>query len=137
MPAVAAAFFWLKCAVLVLGADALRRVARRALLTWAAYAVAGVAFLALVAFGAFFPAVVLAAGLLGWAAPGAFAGSGHGAAKDGPMAALDAVLATDPGRPARMAAGAGPAAWPCGTWTRTTMWSCARMRGRTALACTG
>ena len=106
VPAVAAAFFGLKCAVLVLVADALRRVARRALLTWAAYVVAGFAFLALFAFGAPFPAVVLAAGLLGWAAPNAFAGAGHGAAKEGPMAALDAVLATDPGRPARMAAGA-------------------------------
>ena len=106
VPAVAAAFFGLKCAVLVLVADALRRVARRALLTRAAWGVAGAAFVALFAFGAPFPAVVLAAGLLGWAAPGAFAGAGHGAAKDGPTAALDAVLAADPGRPARMAAGA-------------------------------
>lgn len=104
--AVAAAFFGLKCAVLVLVADALRRVARRALLTRSAYALAGIAFLALFAFGAPFPAVVLVAGLLGWAVPGAFAGAGPGAVNEGPMAALDAVLATDPGRPARMAAGA-------------------------------
>ena len=106
VPAVAAAFFGLKCAVLVLVADALRRVARRALLTPAAYALAAAAFLALFAFGAPFPAVVLAAGLLGWAAPAAFAAAGHGTAKDGPVAALDAVLAADPTRPARMAAGA-------------------------------
>ena len=106
VPAVAAAFFGLKCVVLVLVADALRRVARRALRTRAAYVVAGVAFLALFAFGAPFPAVVLAAGLLGWAVPGAFAGAGHDAVQDGPIAALDAVLAADPGRPARMAAGA-------------------------------
>ena len=106
VPVVAAAFFGLKCAVLVLVADALRRVARRALLTRAAYAVACLAFLALFAFGAPFPAVVLVAGLLGWAVPGAFAGAGHGAVKDGPLAALDAALAADPGRPARMASGA-------------------------------
>ncbi len=106
IPAVAAAFFGLKCAVLVLVADALRRVARRALLTQAAWAVAVAAFVALFAFGAPFPAVVLAAGLLGWAAPGAFRGAGHGKAGDGPLAALDAVLAADPARPARMAPGA-------------------------------
>ena len=106
IPAVAAAFFGLKCAVLVLVADALRRVARRALLTRAAWAVAAAAFVALFAFGAPFPAVVLAAGLLGWAAPGAFRGVGHEKAGDGPLAALDAVLAADPARPARMAVGA-------------------------------
>jgi len=111
VPAVAAAFFGLKCAVLVLVADALRRVARRALLTRAAYAVAGLAFLALFAFGAPFPAVVLVAGLLGGAAPGVFAGAGHGTPEDGPLAALDAALAADPGRPARMAAGAWRAGW--------------------------
>lgn len=106
VPAVAAAFFGLKCAVLVLVADALRRVARRALLTRAAWAAAAAAFVALFAFDAPFPVVVLAAGLLGWAAPGAFRGAGHGAAGDGPLAALDAVLVADPGRPARMAVGA-------------------------------
>jgi len=106
IPAVAAAFFGLKCAVLVLVADALRRVAGRALLTRAAWAVAVAAFVALFAFGAPFPAVVLAAGLLGWVAPAAFRGAGHGKAGDGPLAALDAVLAADPGRPARMAPGA-------------------------------
>ncbi len=106
VPGVAAAFFGLKCAVLVLVADALRRVARRALLTRAAWGVAAAAFAALWAFGVPFPAVVLAAGLLGWAAPGAFRGAVGGAAGDGPVAALDAVLAADPGRPARMAVGA-------------------------------
>lgn len=104
LPGVAAAFFGLKCAVLVLVADALRRVARRALRTRAAWAVAAAAFVALFAFGAPFPGVVLAAALLGWAAPGAFAGAAHGMASDGPAAALDAMLAADPGRPARMAA---------------------------------
>lgn len=103
IPAVAAAFFGLKCAVLVLVADALRRVARRALLTRTAWAAATAAFVALFAFGAPFPAVLLAAVLLGWAAPSAFRGAGHGKAGDGPLAALDAVLEADPARPARMA----------------------------------
>lgn len=108
--AVAAGFFGLKCAVLVLVADALRRVARRALLTAPAIGVAAAAFVALFAFGAPFPAVVLVAGLVGWAAPGAFAGGRHGQAQEGPLAALDAALASDPGRPGRMAA----AAWRAG-----------------------
>ncbi len=67
VPAVAALFFGLKCAVLVLVADALRRVAKRALTTRAAYAIAALSFIALFAFGVPFPAVVLAAGLLGFA----------------------------------------------------------------------
>ena len=107
LPAVAAMFFGLKCAVLVLVADALRRVAGRALTTRAAYAVAALSFVALFAFAVPFPAVVLAAGVLGFAAPGAFAAKPHGAAKgDAAPAALDLALAADPGRPARMANGA-------------------------------
>ena len=65
VPAVAALFFGLKCAVLVLVADALRRVAKRALTTRAAYAIAASSFVALFAFGVPFPVVVFAAGLLG------------------------------------------------------------------------
>ena len=44
-------------------------------------------------------------------APGAFRGGGHGGAQEGPPALLDAVLAADPGRPARMAAHAWQAGW--------------------------
>jgi len=39
----------------------------------------------------------------GYLAPDAFAVGGHGAAKDGPPALLDAAIAADPGRIARMA----------------------------------
>ena len=67
-------------------------MARRALKTNAAWALAAVAFLALYAFGVPFPLVVLAAALVGYFAPGAFRGGGHGEAKDGPPAVLDAVL---------------------------------------------
>jgi chromate transporter len=111
VPVVAALFFGLKCAVLVLVVEALLRVARRALKTNAAWALAAAAFLALYVFGVPFPAVVLAAALIGYFAPGAFKGGGHGTAKDGPPALLDAVLAADPGRPARLATKAWRAGW--------------------------
>ena len=106
MPSVAAAFFGLKCAVLVLVIDAMRRVARRALLSAAAYAVAGFAFVALFVFATPFPAVVLAAGLLGWLAPAAFSTPRFVSGAAAPVAALDAALAADPARPRRMAASA-------------------------------
>ena len=114
---MAALFFGLKCAVLVLVVEALLRVARRALKTNAAWALAGAAFLALYAFVVPFPLVVLAAALIGYLAPGAFRAGGHGEAKDGPPALLDAVLAADPGRPARLAA----SAWRAG-WAAVALW---------------
>jgi chromate transporter len=49
---------------------------------------------------------VLAALAIGFAAPGAFAAGAHGKAKDGPPAVLNAALAADPDRIARMAAAA-------------------------------
>jgi chromate transporter len=73
-----------------------------------------------------FPLVVLAAALIGYFAPGSFRGGGHGEAKDGPPAVLDAVLAADPGRPARLARARGARAgspwrfgccrWRCWRW---------------------
>ena len=106
VPGVAAGFFGLKCAVLVLVIDAMRRVARRALRSTAACAVAGAAFIALFVFATPFPAVVLAAGLLGWLAPAAFSSPGLVNGTVAPVAVLDAALAADPGRPQRMAASA-------------------------------
>ncbi len=106
VPIVAALFFGLKCAVLVLVVEALLRVARRALHGAPAWALAGAAFVALAAFAVPFPVVVLAALAIGYAAPGAFAAGGHGKAKDGPPALLDAALAADPERISRMTAAA-------------------------------
>ncbi|WP_237216325.1 chromate efflux transporter [Falsiroseomonas oryziterrae] len=103
VPVVAALFFGLKCAVLVLVVEALLRVARRALNGALPWFVAVAAFLALFAFAVPFPVVVLAAALIGYALPQAFAASGHGAAKNEAPALLDAVLAADPGRSERMA----------------------------------
>jgi chromate transporter len=102
VPVVAALFFGLKCAVLVLVVEALIRVARRALHGPAAWLLALAAFLALFAFAVPFPVVVLAALGIGYALPGAFAAVGHGKARPGPPALLDALLAADPERIARM-----------------------------------
>jgi chromate transporter len=118
VPVVAALFFGLKAAVLVLVVEALLRVAKRALKTTPAWALAGASFLALFAFGVPFPAVVLTAAVIGYLAPGAFKAGSHGTAKEGrEPAVLDAVLAADPGRPARLAASAWAAGWiAVGLW---------------------
>ncbi len=107
VPLVAALFFGLKCAVLVVVVEALLRVARRALHGGIAWAVAAAAFLALFALQLPFPLVVLAAGLLGLLLPAAFTPGGHGkAAAAAAPTVLDLLQAQDPGRLARMAGGA-------------------------------
>ncbi|WP_458094781.1 chromate efflux transporter [Roseomonas sp. WA12] len=117
VPLVAALFFGLQCAVLVLVLEALLRVARRALRTPAAWAVAAGALVALQAFAIPFPVVVLVAALIGAALPSAFRVGAHGSVQEGPPALLDAVLAADPGRPARQAAKAWRAGWVAvGLW---------------------
>ena len=117
VPVVAGLFFGLRCAVLVLVVEALLRVARRALRTRPAWAMAAAAFVALYAFAIPFPVVVLSAGLVGFLAPAAFRAAAHGTAKEGPPALLDTVLAADPGRPARLAA----SAWRAG-WVAVALW---------------
>ena len=106
IPLIAALFFGLKCAVLVLVVEALLRIGRRALKTQTAWVLAAAAFLALFLFNVPFPIVVGAAALIGFAIPTHFAGASHGKAKDGPPAALDAVLEADPTRAPRFAAAA-------------------------------
>ncbi len=103
VPLIAAVFFGLKSAVLVIVVEALLRIGRRALKGRAAWVLAGAAFAALFLFAVPFPVVVLGAGLVGYLAPGYFAAGAHGTAKDGPPAALDAVLEADPGRAGRYA----------------------------------
>lgn len=117
VPLIAALFFGLKCAVLVLVVEAVLRIARRALKGKVAWTLACAAFVALFLFGIPFPVVVITAGLLGYFAPAYFAGGAHGKAKDGPPALLDAILDADPtraGRFARAARIAGVAA--CVAW---------------------
>jgi chromate transporter len=106
VPFVAALFFGLKCAVLVVVIEALIRVARRALKGAAAAGLAAAAFVALFAFQVPFPVVVLAAALVGYLAPSHFTPGGHGAAKGDRPALLDAVLEADPGRIGRLTAAA-------------------------------
>jgi len=103
VPLVAGLFFGLKCAVLILVIEALLKVAKRALKGALPWALAAAAFLALFVFGLPFPVVVLAAAAVGFAMPNAFALGGHGGVTAGSNSALDAVLASDPGRIAAMA----------------------------------
>ena len=106
VPLINALFFGLKCAVLVLVVEALLRISRRALKRRAAWVLAGIAFTALFAFDVPFPVVVLAAGLVGYAAPALFAAGRHAEDKAAVPALIDAMLAADPTRTARLARGA-------------------------------
>ncbi|HYI63487.1 MAG TPA: chromate efflux transporter, partial [Allosphingosinicella sp.] len=82
--AVEALFFGLKAAVLAIVLDAVRRLGARALGNNVMRAIAGLAFAAIFFFAVPFPAIVLAAALIGYfggrAGSPAFAGGGHGAA---------------------------------------------------------
>lgn len=106
VPVIDALFFGLKSAVLVLVVEALLRIGRRALKGRVAWVLAGAAFVALFFLKVPFPAVVLAAGAIGWFLPGYFSHGGHGQAKHDRPALIDAVLDADPNRPARFAASA-------------------------------
>ncbi len=117
VPVVSAIFFGLKCAVLVLVVEALLRVAKRALKSNEAYALAIAAFLALFVFAIPFPIVVLATALFGYWRADTFRGASHGTAKPGPPAAIDSLLANDPARPALLAA----SAWRAG-WVTVALW---------------
>lgn len=113
VPFVAALFFGLKCAVLVLVVDALIRVGRRALNGKAALMLAVAAFAALFFFNTPFPLVVIVAGLIGYLAPGAFTLASHGKAHGDKPALIDELFTLDPERPNRLAAGARRAGMIC------------------------
>jgi chromate transporter len=66
LPLVEALFYGIKAAVLAIVVEALVRVARRAIRTTADWVIAGLAFLALFAFGLPFPIVIIAAGAYGF-----------------------------------------------------------------------
>ncbi len=87
IPALAAVFYGLKPAVTAIVAFAVIRIGRRALKTPAMWTLAATAFIAIFFFHAPFPAIILAAGLLGFFGgrwwPEAFPeAGGHGAGKD-------------------------------------------------------
>ncbi len=103
VPLVAALFFGLKCAVLVVVVEALLKVAKRALHGALPWALAVAAFIALFALNLPFPVVVLTAMAVGYTLPQAFGrGSGSGT-PEGPPALLDAMILRDPERIPRMA----------------------------------
>ena len=102
VPLVAALFFGLKCAVLVLVIEALLRVAKRALKGAVPWVLAVAAFAALFLLKLPFPLVVLGAAAIGFCLPAAFASNGHGKAGDERPALLDALLAREPDRIARL-----------------------------------
>jgi chromate transporter len=88
VPVVAGIFYGIKPAVVAIVLAAAWRIGQRALKHPALWGIAAAAFVAIFAFGAPFPAIVLVAGIIGYLggqyAPVVFAGgAGHGAAKTG------------------------------------------------------
>jgi len=102
VPAVAGILFGIKPAVTAIVLSAAYRIGSRALKHGVLWAMAAAAFLAIFAFNVPFPAIVLAAGLIGYAggrvAPEKFAtGGGHGKVKDSFGGALIADDTPTPG----------------------------------------
>jgi len=88
VPLVAGIFYGIKPAVVAIVLAAAWRIGQRALRHPALWILAAGAFVAIFVFKAPFPAIVLAAGIIGYVggqfAPGVFAGgSGHGSTRDG------------------------------------------------------
>ena len=120
---VAALFFGLKAAVLAIVLQAVFRVGRRALKNDAMRVIAALSFVAIFAFGAPFPLIVLAAGLFGYLgaraglqafAPGGGHGSVGGAHVDDAETLLGAEMAEMPAaarRSALVAGGVALALW--------------------------
>ena len=117
VPTVAALFFGLKCAVLVIVLQALIKVAGRALKGAVPWLLAVTAFMALFIFDVPFPVVVLGAGVIGALVPSHFAPAAHGAGAAGPPALLDRMMEANPdyagglARSARRAGLMALAAW--------------------------
>lgn len=94
---VAAIFFGLKAAVLVIVVQALLRIGGRALRNHTLVAVAAAAFLAIAVLGVAFPLIILAAGLIGFLGarmglPAFAISGGHSGLADGGVAEHDTVL---------------------------------------------
>lgn len=94
---VQALFFGLKAAVLAVVLDAVVRIGGRALRNRVMVGIAAFAFVAIFAFGAPFPAIVLAAGLIGlvgghMGAPSFRSGAGHGTGGGRALADEDSLL---------------------------------------------
>ena len=98
VPVVDGLFFGVKAAVLAVVIEAGLRISRRALKNGAMVAIAVAAFIAIFLFKAPFPAIILAAGLIGWIGhrqwPALFSGgNGHGKAGPPVTGIVDALFA--------------------------------------------
>ena len=120
VPAVAAVLYGIKPAVTAIVVFAAYRIASRALRYRPLWLISIAAFVAIFAFSVPFPAIILAAAIVGYVwgrlAPGRFAAGGHGAAQSPAAAALigdGAVLPHTRFRPAKVIAVAaiGIAVW--------------------------
>ncbi|MFY0735999.1 MULTISPECIES: chromate efflux transporter [Aurantimonas] len=94
---VAGLFFGLKAAVLAIVLEAVNRIGRRALRNGIMVAIAGAAFAAIFLFDVPFPAIILAAGTIGYVAARAglpaFSGNGgHGPSKGATVSDADSAL---------------------------------------------
>ena len=96
VPVVAAFFFGLTCAVLAIVAEALLKVARRALHGYLSWALAVAAFLALFVLAVPFPLVIGGAALIGLALPRQFDGKGKSGGTNLPEGLLDQAMRRDP-----------------------------------------
>jgi chromate transporter len=96
---VAALFFGLKAAVLAIVLQAVVRIGRRALKNPAMIALAAASFVAIFAFAVPFPAIILAAGLIGTlgglSGARAFAGGGHGAVGSSHVADAETIVGVE------------------------------------------
>lgn len=98
VPLVDGLFFGVKAAVLAVVIEAGLRISRRALKNRAMVAIAVAAFVAIFLFKTPFPAIILAAGLVGWAGhrfrPSLFDAPGRGGAPEAPVTGIvDALFA--------------------------------------------
>ncbi|MEF2554302.1 chromate efflux transporter [Aurantimonas sp. A2-1-M11] len=94
---VAGLFFGLKAAVLAIVLEAVNRIGRRALRNCIMLAIAAAAFAAIFLFDVPFPAIILAAGLIGYVGaraglPGFSGGGGHRPSKGATLADADSAL---------------------------------------------
>ena len=109
LPVIEGLFFGLKAAVLAIVVSALVKIASRALQNNVLLAIAGIAFVAIFAFGVLFPLIVLGAGIAGYLGTrmGSTAfrlGGGHGGKADAGLSDAESALGAgtpDHARPSR------------------------------------
>lgn len=114
-------FFGLKAAVLAIVVQAVIRIGKRALKNNVLRGIAAASFIAIFLFGVPFPALVLAAAMIGWAgaglaAPAFRSGSGHGAATAPHIADADTLLGAAQGKSTALSDGLRAGLWALVLW---------------------